>query len=437
MNKTNTESHCDNKTLSQWLCYLETIHSQEIDLGLTRIAKVAELLNIDLSFAKVITVAGTNGKGTTCAFLENFLIHQKHSVAVYSSPHIERFNERLRVNKVDVDDQPWIDALTQIEQARGDISLTYYEFTTLAGLLILQTLQPSYIILEVGLGGRLDATNIIDADIAVITSIDLDHQAFLGDTREAIGREKAGIFRANKPAIVGEPKMPASIKGYADEVQANLMARGQAFTLTKTEHVWHWQTNELVLNNLHQPYIPVDNAATALMVLNQLGVTLTADAVNQVIDITKVAGRTELFKPSPELKLGCRQINCDVMLDVAHNPHAARHLAVTVAKLGYKKVHAVVGMLKDKDITSTIAEMQSLVDTWYFGALSGPRAATGGEIQELTKGLALDSNCFDNVGKAYTMATNEASSDELVLVFGSFFTVAEIRPTLLSIIKPK
>ena len=178
-------SQLSNASLDNWLSYLESIHQQEIDLGLTRISEVAQRLNISLSNSTVITVAGTNGKGTTCAFLENMLLANNKSVAVYSSPHIERFNERLRLDKQEVNDQPLITAFEQIEIVRGDISLTYYEYTTIAALMICQQIAPDVVILEVGLGGRLDATNIIDADIAVITSIDLDHQAFLGDTKEA------------------------------------------------------------------------------------------------------------------------------------------------------------------------------------------------------------------------------------------------------------
>lgn len=207
MSKSNSGHYQDFENLDQWLYYLENLHTSEIDLGLTRIGEVAKRLAINFSFAKVITVAGTNGKGTTCAFLENALIANA-SVAVYSSPHIKHFNERLRINKQDVADQPLIDAFKRIEVAREEISLSYYEYTTLAAFIVLMNVKPSYIILEVGLGGRLDATNIIDADIAVITTIDLDHQAFLGNSREAIGFEKAGIMRQDQVIVVGDINAP-------------------------------------------------------------------------------------------------------------------------------------------------------------------------------------------------------------------------------------
>ncbi|WP_448213353.1 bifunctional tetrahydrofolate synthase/dihydrofolate synthase [Colwellia sp. MEBiC06753] len=423
MTSNHIESHWDNWSLSQWLCYLETIHSKEIDLGLSRITQVADRLAIDLTFAKVITVAGTNGKGTTCAFIENYLLTLNADVAVYSSPHITLFNERLRLNKQDIDDKPWIAALQKVEAARGEISLTYYEFTTLAALLILQELKPQFIILEVGLGGRLDATNIVDPDVAVLTSVALDHQAFLGDTREAIGREKAGIFRANVPAVLGEIDTPHSVIAYANDIGAVLVQRELTFSVTiqPNSDNWQWQDNQNVFEHLVMPQIPLDNVATALAVLKQLAVPVDEQTINQVIAKTKVPGRTELF-----------QGQYDVMLDVAHNPHAAKYLASHLDKLNYKKVHAVIGMLKDKDITSTLAELSGIVDNWYFTSLQGPRAATAQEIMRAAQVLGIDGNCFDNVEQGYTMATAKVSSDELVLVFGSFYTVAEIRPTLIT-----
>lgn len=223
MSKYNSSHYQDFTHLDQWLYYLENLHSSDIDLGLSRIGKVADRLAIDLTFAKVITVAGTNGKGTTCAFIENALlshdnIGSQQGIAVYSSPHIEHFNERLRINKQDVEDNVLIDAFKRIEDARKDISLSYYEYTTLAALLVLMHVKPSFIILEVGLGGRLDATNIIDADIAVITTIDLDHQSYLGTDRESIGCEKAGIMRQGQDIVIGDTNVPKSVLAHANKL---------------------------------------------------------------------------------------------------------------------------------------------------------------------------------------------------------------------------
>lgn len=453
------------KDLNEWLYYLETLHNIEIDLGLARIGQVAKRLNIDFSFARVITVAGTNGKGTTCAFLENALLEesikeQKLTVAVYSSPHIERFNERLRINKIDVDDHSFICAFEQIDLARANISLSYYEFTTLAAFLILMEVKPNIIILEVGLGGRLDATNIIDADVAVVTTIDLDHQAFLGNDRETIGFEKAGIFRANQHIIIGDSDAPNSVIEYAKEVnyfdakvlskqvRNNIKVREQDFTLIeesigKNQNLWQWQytkfdsadvnstevTDETIcLKNLVNTHIPRDNIATALMVLAQLGVTLTTDKVNALIAKTKVAGRTELF-------INNAVAGCDVMLDVGHNPHAGRYLVKKLAELKqqnkYQRIIAVVAMLADKDIKNTLQPFHEVIDDWYIAPLILPRAASveimAIELDNFTKSV----NCFDNITQAFKIANKKAQSTDLILVFGSFYTVAEIRRLLV------
>ena len=415
-----SSSHFAEYDLAKWLSYIEQIHNTEIDLGLERSAQVLANLNIDFSFAKVITVAGTNGKGTTCAFLENALLAIGKSVAVYSSPHIERFNERLRINKRDIDDISLVEAFRLVEQARGDISLSYYEFTTLAAFIVLMVKKPEYIILEVGLGGRLDATNIIDSDIAVITTIDLDHQAFLGDNREAIGKEKAGIMRSNRPAVIGELDMPSSISEFADEIGANLFARGQHFTVSGEQGTWMWQSNQHSLSLLNQPHIPRDNVATALKVLSLLDYPLSQELVNQLINETRVSGRTELFKRKS-----------DVILDVGHNPQAARYLHSFLKAKPYKKIHAVIGMMHDKDIKSTLDEVSEIIEHWYLAKLDMPRAASAQEISTQLTDKQANVNCFDNVYDAFKMAEQNAEKDDLVLVFGSFFTVAPIRKLLV------
>jgi dihydrofolate synthase/folylpolyglutamate synthase len=436
MSKYNSSHYQDFSHLDQWLYYLENLHNSEIDLGLSRIGKVAERLAIDLTFAKVITVAGTNGKGTTCAFIENALLNQdnigsQQGVAVYSSPHIERFNERLRINKQDVEDNALIDAFKRIEDARKDISLSYYEYTTLAALLVLMHAKPSFIILEVGLGGRLDATNIIDADIAVITTIDLDHQSYLGNDRESIGFEKAGIMRQGQDIVIGDTNTPKSVLAHANNLQAihgeRLFLRGQDFLVNNEPSKWHWQTKKSQLSELKPTYIPRDNVATALMVLEKLNLTLTTEFVNEVICKTKVVGRTELIK----------QIDhCDVILDVGHNPQATRYLAGYLKQVkkqaNYQNIYAVVSMLDDKDISASLQSLKDDVDFWYTGALNVPRAAT---IETMASKLAVitdAANCFDNVDEAFKMANKQASENDLIIVFGSFFTVAKIRTQLIN-----
>lgn len=468
-----SKSHSkDFKSLNEWLCYLETIHNTEIDLGLARISQVAKRLHIDFSFAQVITVAGTNGKGTTCAFLENTLLgetvstqtdsnqigrDQHPKVAVYSSPHIERFNERLRINKCDIDDQSLITAFEKIEIARGDISLSYYEYTTLAAFLVLMLAKPDVIILEVGLGGRLDATNIIDADVAVITAVDIDHQAFLGNDRETIGVEKAGIMRSNQYVIIGDPNPPQSVLNYAREVNTVIEQTNRAQAISKVkvrnkdfyittheplnnqdEKSWQWHyielaekanTTEFSLNKLIPTHIPQDNVATALMVLKQLGVKLTTAKVNALIKQTQVAGRAELFK-AEQLKL-----NCDVMLDVGHNPHAGRYLAQKLtdfkSQYQYHRIIAVVAMLTDKDITNTLLPFSEIIDEWNVAPLAVSRAASSEQMITALSVFTKSINCFDNITQAFKMANLKAESSDLILVFGSFHTVAEIRQIIV------
>ncbi|TPH19198.1 bifunctional tetrahydrofolate synthase/dihydrofolate synthase [Litorilituus lipolyticus] len=449
------------RSLNEWLSYLETIHSTEIDLGLSRIAQVAVLLNVDLSFATVITVAGTNGKGTTCAFLENAFMQPEcikqltmkesittgvSSVAVYSSPHINRFNERLRVDKKDVCDEFFIEAFELIEKARGDISLSYYEYTTLAAFLIMMKLKPSIIILEVGLGGRLDATNIIDADVGVVTTIDLDHQAFLGNDRESIGYEKAGIMRAEQLIVVGDTDVPASVVNYGNSlvvnsgkntdeqlVNNNMFIRERDFQIVQNSlSNWSLKAGAKLLENLKPCHIPQDNVATALMVLYKLGVSLNTQFVNMLIGQTKVSGRTELFTAQEQANF---LTSCDVVLDVGHNPQATRYLAKQIKQYkrdrGYKNIHAVVAMLADKDIENSLKSLIEEIDVWYIGQLDVPRASSTKDVANIAAKFANSINCFDNVSQAFKIANHQANSDDLILVFGSFFTVAEVRELLV------
>jgi len=436
------KSHEQLSTLTEWLCYLETIHFKEIDLGLTRIKQVAERLFIDFSFAQVITVAGTNGKGTTCAFLENALLNEGKTVAVYSSPHIEHFNERIRINQVDINDESLIIAFKQIEAVRGDISLSYYEYTTLAAFLVLMSKKPQIIILEVGLGGRLDATNIIDTNLAIITTIDIDHTSFLGNDRESIGAEKAGIMRTDTAVIIGDCHPPNSLINYGKAINADIYIRNIDFSVSlntsnmgSRQQTWCWSQPHIDLTELSYPYIPLDNVATALMALRLLKIELTSKKINDWINATKVAGRMELFP----FALNNKQNNklrtcydCDVILDVAHNPQAARHLAKQLSYLPYTKIRAVVAMMADKDIEAAFLPLTEVIEQWYLGDLAIERAAKSSVVAKNLLQLNQEYLCFDNIIDAFKMACKHSEADELVLVFGSFFTVAAIRPLLLS-----
>ncbi len=441
----------DHFDLNEWLSYIESIHITEIELGLSRVNQVAQKLHIDLNFAQVIIVAGTNGKGTTCAFLENVLLNEQQSVAVYSSPHIKYFNERLRINGLDVKDQLFIDAFKLIEQTRGNTSLSYYEYTTLASFLILMLIKPEVIILEVGLGGRLDATNIIGANIAVITTIDLDHQDFLGNDRETIGYEKAGVMRSNQHIIIGDIEPPISVVNHAINLQTpidenielhlnspKLLIRNKNFTIEEEyiQNSWQWTKNtkgikgKILLTGLKPPFIPIDNVATALAVLSTMEIKLTSEKVNNAIEKTKVAGRLELFEKQDLPKSFNK---CNVILDVAHNPQAARYLASKLeqCRSQYRTIYAVVGMLQDKDITNTVSALVGLIEHWYIGQLNVSRAASNTLMLKELNDSVNSINCFDNVTQAFKMAVRTANKNDLILVFGSFYTIAEVRCLLL------
>ena len=420
----NIKNHCKERNLAEWLCYLEQLHTSEIDMGLTRIGQVAQTLSIDLSFAQVITVAGTNGKGTTCAFIENALLAKHKTVAVYSSPHISQFNERLRINNSNVNDQLLITAFEKIEHARNGISLTYYEFTTLAALLIVMEVKPDVVILEVGLGGRLDATNIIDADIAVITTIDLDHQAYLGNDRESIGFEKAGIMRSGQVVVIGDPESPQSVLNHAISLDTRCSKRDKDFFIEQHDNKWSWHDHHQRFEALPPAHIPLDNIATGLMVLSLLLKPLAINFLNEdivsIIESTRVAGRTERFIDG-----------CDVILDVGHNPLAARYLVKVLSQCHYNRVLAVVGMLVDKDISNTLAPFNGHIDTWYLANLGSQRGATAKQLQSNLQQGSTQTFCFDNVVDAYKMAHHQSKVNDLILVFGSFYTVAEVRQLLV------
>jgi dihydrofolate synthase/folylpolyglutamate synthase len=294
--------------------------------------------------------------------------------------------------------------------------------------------KPEVIILEVGLGGRLDATNLIDADIAVITTIDLDHQAYLGDNRESIGFEKAGIMRANRHVVIGDTNCPNSVLAHAKHLNAKVSLReNDFFVLEQTsvveghhQSLWSWTFGQWQVTGLNKPYIPQDNVATALTVLSLLtdfSFDFTQESISILIEKTKVAGRTELITNE--------SLNASVLLDVGHNPQASRYLAKYLQTLKYNKLYAVTGMLKDKDIINTFQPLLTLIDHWYLGGLSVPRGASA---NELVKSLSLNkdtTNCFDNITQAFKLANENSASGDLILVFGSFYTVAEVRRLLV------
>ena len=327
-NKVLQHANMHDWSLSTWLEYLESIHHKSIDMGLERVNTVYQALNIDFNQTTVITVAGTNGKGTTCAMLERLMIEAGKSVCVYGSPHIVTYRERVRVNAEMLPGQSHCDAFLAIERARGETPLTYFEFGTLAAIWLCAQQKSDVVILEVGLGGRLDATNAVDPDIAVITSIGLDHQDWLGDTRELIAKEKAGIFRKSIPAIIGEPEPPITLEQAANDFQVLSSWQGRDFKIESKDGAFSWCNQHTSFDELPLPNIPPANLSTALQVASVAGIELSQAQVTKVIREVALPGRAQIISRMPL-----------VMLDVAHNPQATEYLRKVIERSSYKNLN--------------------------------------------------------------------------------------------------
>ncbi|WP_019934843.1 bifunctional tetrahydrofolate synthase/dihydrofolate synthase [Oceanimonas smirnovii] len=395
------------RTLADWLTLLEGLNMARIELGLERMQRVAGRLGLLSLPSYVITVGGTNGKGSTCALLESMLMAGGMTVGVYSSPHLLDYRERVRINGDFADEQAFCDAFAAVEEARGDTALTYFEFGTLAALWLFRAKCPDVVLLEVGLGGRLDATNVVDSDQAVITTIALDHTDWLGSDRDVIGYEKAGILRAGKPAVCGDPNPPASIAEQARQKGTPMAFSGRDFHWQQQGDSWSFTMAGKQFDGLPVPGLPLMNAATALAVLAASPFRLSVDAIATGLRQARLAGRLTELSPG-------------LWLDVAHNPESATYLASRLAE-GQGSIHAVVGMLKDKDISATLAALTPLVSHWYPATLAGPRGADGSELSALLNHAAY----FESVTAALTAALAARAEGERVVVFGSFFTVAE------------
>jgi dihydrofolate synthase/folylpolyglutamate synthase len=390
-------------TLNNWLTYLESRLGSCIKLGLERIREVANKLDL-LSFScPVITIAGTNGKGSCVAYLENILGKAGYKVGAYTSPHLLRFNERIHINGKEIDDDSLCNAFAIIEKACGDVELTYFEFTTLAALYIFQHNSLDVLLLEIGLGGRLDAVNIIDSDIAVITTIAIDHIAYLGNTREAIGYEKAGIMREGKPVVCGDPDPPQSLIQQANLLHAPLYIVDSRLRGNDED----WRGND-----------PLPNSETALMVIKllQQKLPVSEEIINMGLKTAFLPGRFQIID------------NGQTILDVAHNPAAGDFLAKQLAKHQCKRrTHAVVSMLKDKDIIGTLRPMLHLIDKWYLADLHVSSGARAEDLGHALKDLGRKSwYSFTSVLDAYVKAVANCAQNDKIVIFGSFYTVAEI-----------
>jgi len=400
-------------SLPMWLDYLENIHTSSIDLGLERIRVVAKKANLIKPAKKVITVAGTNGKGSTCAILEAILMDAGYSVGVYSSPHLIRYNERVRINGVQLADIRHSEAFSFVEEQREKMSLSFFEFGTLSALKLFQMEAVDVVILEVGLGGRLDATNVVEHDVSVVTSLAIDHVDWLGDDINVIAQEKAGIFRAGKPAICGQLDAPITVAAYADEIGAELHQVGIQFKYVEKEESWDWFSGAFDLKQLPKPRLPLPNAATAIMALGVANLDISDVNIINGLKSAKLPGRMQKVGHSPT-----------VILDVAHNPQSAEYLVEQMEqRYSGRRIHCVFGMLRDKDIAKTMNALKPLVNVWYPSSLDGPRAA---KSDDLIKYLSPGTTAFSSPTFAYQSALIKAQNNDVILVAGSFRTVAEV-----------
>lgn len=422
-------------TLPEWLGYLEQLHSREIDLGLERVSEVARRLGVPTAstgrLPRVLTFAGTNGKGSTLAMVESMALAAGYQVGSYTSPHFLHFNERIKIQGTPVATATLVEAFEKIEQARladnnAVVSLSYFEFATLAALVIFAESNLDLWLLEVGLGGRLDAVNLVDADVAVVTTLGLDHQDYLGDDLESIGREKAGIFRAGCPAVLGSTCLPLSVIDQAQKLGCQRLQLGQDFLQENQGATWVWQGqnaagHSLKFSQLPWPVLPKDNAATSIQALLATGLDVSEEAVRSGLAKVQLAGRM--------------QRHGAWLLDVAHNPQAAEHLAQRLAEQPAKRRLAILGMMKDKDQLATVSPLLDLVDAWAVTALPLARAEQPQALQALLEGLGASVvSCYlQSDGEALYQQAQAALQQGLydeVLVFGSFFTLALIMEKL-------
>ena len=425
--------HTKIHSLEGWLAHCERLHPHNIDMGLERVGEVARRMALRFD-CPVITVAGTNGKGSTCAMIEAIALQAGYRTGVYSSPHLVHFQERCRIHGDIVAAEALLEHFAAVESARtlngNDISLTYFEFTTLAILRLMSHSLLDVAILEVGLGGRLDATNIVDADCAVITSIDIDHVEFLGPDRESIGREKAGIMRTGRPVVVSDPMPPQSVIDHAREMGADLWRFGQDFNFSGDKQQWGWAGRGRRYAGMAYPALrganQLVNASGALAALVALRERLpvTAQAVRNGLSLVELPGRFQIIPGQPTL-----------VLDVAHNPHSVAALTANLDAMGYfPTTHAVFGAMADKDLAPMLAKIGPVVDRWYFTDLPTSRAESAAGLQQKWNALQIvaggrrevATSTHASPADALQAAISAADPADRIVVFGSFHTVGGV-----------
>ncbi|MEQ6926977.1 bifunctional tetrahydrofolate synthase/dihydrofolate synthase [Pseudomonas mosselii] len=413
------------RSLGDWLAYLEQLHPSAIDMGLERSQQVLARLGLGKLAPRVVTVTGTNGKGSTCAFVAALLRAQGLKVGVYSSPHLLRYNERVLIEGREASDECLCEAFAAVEAARGEISLTYFEMGTLAAFWLFKQSALDAVVLEVGLGGRLDAVNLMDADVSLVTSIGVDHIDYLGDSRESVAYEKAGIFRQGKPALCGDLDPPQPLLDKVRELGCPFFLRGRDFDLDSSAEHWHWRGRQLdgspvELRDLPLLDLPMENAALALQAFLLMGLPWDAGTVRQALLDTRITGRLD----RRELLLRGKRV--ELLLDVGHNPHAAEYLARRLAARPVKgRRLAVFGLLADKDLAGVLAPLRDQVADWAVAPLDTPRSRPAAELADALTNLGATVKSYASVAAALEGQCAQATADDQILLFGSFFCVGE------------
>jgi len=408
--------------LSDWLDWQQKLHPKNIDFKIERIKSVYKRLNIKKVADKIIIVAGTNGKGSTVAILESILHSSGKKVGSFTSPHILDYNERIKISKLNVSDTELVEAFEIIDNLRGETTLTYFEFATLAAFLIFSKKKLDYVILEVGLGGRLDATNIIDSDLSIITSIGIDHTEFLGSSIESIANEKAGVMRPFHYSIYADSHPPSAITTYAKKNKVNLLTRDSDFSYFIYDNHWVWKSKKGL--ELKLPLLPLigdfqyNHAAAALQGLELLddSLLMSYEELCKGINDVTLLGRFQIWSKTPE-----------IILDVAHNEDSAKKLFINIEKRKKRRTFAVIGLLKDKDVYSLIRPLTPIVENWFIGTISSERGMNSSEIKERMRGL-VDSkliNCYHSMQESFENAINFLRPGDRLVIYGSFYTVSE------------
>ena len=410
-------------TVNEWLDWQQTVHPLNIDFKLERILSVYKKLNISKIANKIITVAGTNGKGSTVSFLESVLNKKKYRVGTFTSPHILRYNERIKINGVEIDDESLLETFEMIDEKRGDTTLTYFEFATLSAFYLFSKSNLDVAVLEVGLGGRLDATNIVDSDISIITSIGIDHTEFLGNTIDSIALEKAGVMRPFKTCIYAQEKPPSALLKYAKNKSVNLLIHNNDYKVSLGTSNWTLKSKHKFINEIPNLKMVGDYqynyAAASLLALDIIlpECLQDYDVIKKALSETEISGRFQYLSKSP-----------DIILDVAHNEDAARSLSDNIKKIGYDKIIVVLGVLADKDVYSIVEPFSSLVDHWYIGTINSERGMNSDEIKFRINSIyknKLSIGTYASVTSAFNAAKYDQMRDSLLLVYGSFYTVSE------------